>query len=69
MSDLDADNVSTCEGDCDDQDPLYSNLMDPECDGFYLLSNNITIVCPNALVGNTGIVNGIEYTKKEIGFH
>ena len=30
---------------------------------FYLHPNGVTILCPNALVGSTGTVNGVQYTK------
>ena len=31
---------------------------------FYLNSNGVTCMCPNAAVGDTGVVNGITYTKR-----
>jgi surface protein len=31
---------------------------------FYLASNGITVMCPNANVGDAGVVNGIVYTKR-----
>src|SRR5699024_6005237 len=31
---------------------------------FYLASNGVTIKCPNAEIGTTGVVNGIAYTKR-----
>ena len=31
---------------------------------FYLASNGVTIKCPNATVGDTGVVNSITYTKR-----
>jgi len=37
--------------------PSGSNL-------FFLHSNGVTILCPNAAVGSSGIVNGITYTKR-----
>ena len=30
---------------------------------FYLHSNGVTILCPNAIVGAIGTVNGVQYTK------
>ena len=30
---------------------------------FYLHSNGVTILCPNAIVGATGTINGVQYTK------
>ena len=35
----------------------YEELM------FYLHPNGVTILCPNAIVGATGTVNGVQYTK------
>ena len=32
--------------------------------GFYLNSNGVTCMCPAASVGDTGVVNGITYTKR-----
>ena len=31
----------------------------------YLHSNGITILCPNASVGDTGVINGVNYTKRD----
>jgi len=31
---------------------------------FYLNTNGITCMCPDAAVGDTGVVNGINYTKR-----
>ena len=31
---------------------------------FYLNSNVVTCMCPDASVGDTGVVNGITYTKR-----
>ena len=31
---------------------------------FYLNSNGVTCMCPDASVGDTGVVNGITYTKR-----
>ena len=31
---------------------------------FYLHSNGVTVLCPDAAVGSSGIVNGITYTKR-----
>lgn len=33
---------------------------------FYLNSNGVTCMCPDAAVGDTGVVNGITYTKRTI---
>lgn len=35
-----------------------------ENDNFFLAENGITIMCPEAEVGETGIINGITYTKR-----
>ena len=40
------------------------NSNDPEGDNFYLAENGVTVVCDLASVGDTGIVNGITYTKR-----
>jgi hypothetical protein len=32
---------------------------------FYLAANGVTVMCPNAAVGDTGVVNGITYTKRD----
>ncbi|MGC6516003.1 MAG: BspA family leucine-rich repeat surface protein, partial [Myxococcota bacterium] len=50
-----------CDGEVD-QDP------DPENDGFYLADNGITVVCPDAAVGDSGVVNGVTYTKRDRTF-
>ena len=43
--------------------PLLRELLFNE-DGFYLsISNGVTIVAPDAAVGDTGIVDGVTYTK------
>lgn len=31
---------------------------------FYLYENGITVMCPNASNGETGIIDGVEYTKR-----
>ena len=35
----------------------YEELM------FYLHPNGVTVLCPNAIVGATGTINGVQYTK------
>ena len=35
-----------------------------ENDNFFLAENGVTIMCPDAEVGETGIINGITYTKR-----
>ena len=37
--------------------------MDPV--GFYLASNGVTVLCPDANVEDTGYVDGVEYTKRD----
>ena len=38
-----------------------------DCDvaQFYLADNGITVMCPDASVGDTGEVNGVTYTKRD----
>lgn len=33
---------------------------------FYLASNGVTVLCPNANNLATGVVNGVEYTKRNV---
>ena len=63
--DADCDGVLTVD-DCDDNDANNTdvNTYDAECDGFYLHSNGITVMCPDVSVGDTGAVNGVSYTKE-----
>ena len=62
--DGDCDGILTAD-DCDDSDPSDALIAyDCEQDGFYFADNGITIVCPDVAVGDTGFVNGIEYTKR-----
>ncbi|MGC6514499.1 MAG: BspA family leucine-rich repeat surface protein, partial [Myxococcota bacterium] len=53
------------DSDCDGAD---ASAADPEGDGFYLADNGITVVCPDAAVGDTGVVNGVTYTKRDRDF-
>ena len=32
---------------------------------FYLAPNGVTVLCPSASVGDTGVVNGVTYTKRD----
>ena len=32
---------------------------------FYLADNGVTVMCPDAVVGETGVVNDITYTKRD----
>ena len=65
-----------CDGhfsvdDCDDEDPNSTIIDDyADCDGvidplFSLAINGITVLCPNANVGDTEVVNGVTYTKQD----
>ena len=38
---------------------------DPECDGFYLHDNGVTVLCPDVAVGDSGDVDGVTYTKRD----
>ena len=55
------------DSDCDGSDDAAAcdTAIDAECDGFYLADNGITVVCPNAAVGDTGVVDGVTYTKRD----
>ena len=66
VDDMDCDGVLTVE-DCDDGNSsiTITNTIDPECDLFYLSSNNVTVLCLDAANGDSGYVNGIEYTKRD----
>ena len=32
---------------------------------FYLADNGVTVLCPAAAVGDTGVVDGVTYTKRD----
>ena len=67
--------------DCNDLEPFawtgaidYCDGIDNDCSGdeagcidsdFFLDSNGVTVKCPNAAVGDTGVVNGVLYTKRD----
>ena len=54
------------DDDCDDYDPTSLTVFtDPECDDFYLADNGVTVVCPDAAVGASGLVGGVTYTKRD----
>ena len=38
---------------------------DTDTDTTFLHANGITVLCPNASVGDTGVVNEITYTKRD----
>ena len=42
------------------------NITPDACDValFYLADNGVTVICPDANVGDTGEVNGVTYTKR-----
>lgn len=62
-SDADCDGILTVD-DCDDGDASSLTVfIDPECDGFYLASNGVTVRCPAMEIGATGEVDGTTYTK------
>ena len=37
----------------------------PSPDRFYLDTNGVTVLCPGAAVGDTGVVNSVTYTKRD----
>ncbi len=37
----------------------------PPAPRFYLAPNGVTVLCPSASVGDTGVVNGVTYTKRD----
>ena len=67
--------------DCNDLEPFartgaidFCDGIDNDCSGdevgcidsdFYLDTNGVTVKCPNAAVGDTGVVNGVQYTKRD----
>jgi len=46
--------------------PTGSNGGTPQAP-FYLSSNGVTVMCPEAAVGDSGVVGGVTYTKLERG--
>ncbi|MEC7988180.1 MAG: BspA family leucine-rich repeat surface protein [Myxococcota bacterium] len=66
MSDYDGDGIP-CFDDCDDFDAVIVSQIsvDPECDLFFVASNNVTIVCPDVMVGEVGYVGDVQYTKRD----
>ena len=64
--DLDGDGVSA-EEDFDDKDPTSLSIHeDPECDGFYLHSNGVTVRCPDVAVYDTGLVDAGTHVKTDV---
>ncbi len=35
------------------------------CPAFYQATNGVTVLCPAAAVGDTGVVDGVTYTKRD----
>ena len=48
---------------CSECDSGYTMIGDT-CRNFYRLSNGVTITCDDAMVGDTGVVDGVTYTKR-----
>lgn len=46
---------------CGGSDPTNPTLDEPK---FYLAENGVTIMCPDARLGETGTVDGVEYTRR-----
>jgi surface protein len=66
--DEDGDGVPA-EDDCDDSDDTaVSRSADPECDGFYLHDNGVTVLCPAMYVGDTGQVGGTTFYKADLNY-
>jgi len=42
----------------------FTNAVDIELTYFFLAENGITVICPDAVVGASGTVNGMNYTKR-----
>ena len=60
--------VATCNEDTDSFEQVVSDPLcgvDPEADGFYVAANGVTVLCPDAAVGETGLVDGVSYTKQD----
>lgn len=52
--------------DCDDANPSAPSVaQDPECDGFYLAENGVTVRCPDVAPGATGLVDEVMYTRRD----
>ena len=65
ITDADGDGYSVDE-DCDDNDATSQTVFtDPECDGFYLAENQITVRCPGAAIDASGEINGVVYHRRE----
>jgi len=44
--------------------PILGDVQNSDAQNFFLHENGITVMCPNATVGETGEVNGVTYTKR-----
>ena len=56
--------MTVADGDCDDSDATSLTVAeDPECDGFYLDSNGVTVLCPDVEVDDAGLVGTKTYTR------
>ena len=71
LSDLDPNTEYTCyvlAVNDDAPDGICSDALAVETDplsDFFLASNGVTVRCPDAAVGDTGMVNGVAYTKRD----
>jgi hypothetical protein len=62
--DCDGDGVTVADGDCDDSDATSLTVAeDPECDGFYLDLNGVTVLCPGVEVDDAGLVGTKTHTR------
>ena len=43
---------------------LPKPALPASCIGFYLAANRVTVLCPDAAVGDVGVINGVEYMKR-----
>ena len=54
----------TCEGDAINGQTATQTIANPNYIAFYLHTNGVTILCPNANNAGTGMVNSTVYTKR-----
>ena len=58
--------VGTCSsGESTERSNGLSVLSSGSAPRFYLAPNGVTVLCPSASVGDTGVVNGVTYTKRD----
>ena len=58
--------VGTCSsGESTERSNGLSVLSSGSAPRFYLAPNGVTILCHSASVGDTGVVNGVTYTKRD----